>query len=547
MARMNTGAAIVESLIAQGVDTIFGLPGAQTYTLFDALHRARDRIRLISVRHEQAAAYMAFGYARSTGRVGAYSVVPGPGVLNTMAALSTAVGCNVPVLCITGQVPSDFLGKGRGHLHELPDQLATLASLVKWAARITAPEEAPQLIAQAFRQMRTGRPGPVVLETPWDVMSQDGEVRIGPAVLPDPPLAEGSEIAAAARLVASCERPMIYVGGGALHASREVIELAERLQAPVFSFRAGRGVVGDDHPLGFSLPAARELWDETDLLIGIGTRLEGPYMRWNQMRWMDKPAEPKLIRIDIDPEEMNRFPPDAGVVGDARICTRALIEALAASGVEGADRSEKFARIKVRTLAAFDQIQPQMSYLKIIRALVPRDGFFVEELCQAGFTSNYAYPVYEPRTYVTCGYQGTLGFGFQTGLGVKIANPDRAVVSITGDGGFMFGLQELATAAQYGIGLITILFNNEGFENVRRDQDNIFDGRQMGAAWPNPDFMALARAFGVRGLRTDSPEGLGVELARALAADGPSLIEVVIEPGREVTPWPLIHPSPLSP
>ncbi len=547
MAKMSTGAAIVESLIANGVDTIFGLPGAQTYALFDALQKARDRIRLVSVRHEQAAAYMAFGYARSTGRVGAYSVVPGPGVLNTMAALSTAVGCNVPVLCITGQVPADFLGKGRGHLHELPDQLGTLQSLVKWAARITQPGEAPELVAEAFRRMLTGRPGPAVLETPWDVMGEVGEVRIAPVTLPDPPAPDAAEIAAAAELICAAENPMIYTGGGALDASGEVTQLAERLWAPVFSFRSGRGVVSDDHPLGFSLPAAHELWDACDLLIGIGTRLEGPYMRWNQIRWMDKPADPKLIRIDIDPKEMTRFAPDAGVLGDARVSAQALNEALEARQVQGRDRSQQLAAIKTKTLAAFEDIQPQMSYLKVIRQALPDDGFFVEELCQAGFASNYAFPVLAPRSYVTCGYQGTLGFGFQTGLGVKIANPERAVVSITGDGGFMFGLQELATAAQHEIGLITILFNNGGFENVRRDQDNLFDGRAIGSTWTNPDFMTLAQAFGVRGLSTDSPEGLGAALTEALAADGPTLIEVRVESGREVTPWPLIHPAPLNP
>ena len=244
---------------------------------------------------------------------------------------------------------------------------------------------------------------------------------------------------------------------------------------------------------------------------------------------------------------MTRFAPDAGVLGDARVSAQALNEALEARQVQGRDRSQQLAAIKTKTLAAFEDIQPQMSYLKVIRQALPDDGFFVEELCQAGFASNYAFPVLAPRSYVTCGYQGTLGFGFQTGLGVKIANPERAVVSITGDGGFMFGLQELATAAQHEIGLITILFNNGGFENVRRDQDNLFDGRAIGSTWTNPDFMTLAQAFGVRGLSTDSPEGLGAALTEALAADGPTLIEVRVESGREVTPWPLIHPAPLNP
>src|SRR5258705_8341205 len=268
---MTGGMAIVEALIANGVDTVFGLPGAQLYALFDALQQRSDQIRTIGARHEQACGYMAFGYARSTGRPGVYAVVPGPGVLNTAAALCTAFGCCAPVLCITGQVPSAFLGRGRGHLHELPDQLATLRTLTKWAARIEHAADAPEIVNEAFRQMLSGRPGPVAIEMPWDAMAASGRVNLLPgAVMPDPPPPSPIEIEAAGRLLATARRPMIMTGSGAQHASAAVRALAEEIGAPVVAFRGGRGVVPEDHELGISSHGAFGLWPQTDVLIGTG-------------------------------------------------------------------------------------------------------------------------------------------------------------------------------------------------------------------------------------------------------------------------------------
>ena len=547
--KQTTGEAIVASLLRHGVDTIFGVPGAQTYDLFEALYQVADEIKMITVRHEQAAAYMAFGYARSTGKVGVFAVVPGPGVLNTMAALCTALGCNVPVVCLTGQVPSAFLGKGRGHLHELPDQLATLRSMLKWAEQIERPEDAPDKVFEAFKQAQSGRPGPVSLETCWDVLGQQGEITLPdtPYGLAQPAINE-AEIAAAADLIAKAKRPMIYVGSGALEAGAEVKELAERLGAPVSSFRSGRGVMDEEHPLTFSLPCAYEVWPETDLLIGIGSRLEGPYMRWAGMKWVEGPGNspdydgPTLVRIDIDDKEMERFTPHAGIVGDAKPAIRTLIDALTERGTNFVDRSTQLAEIKQAAWEAMQEIQPQMSYLDVIREELPRNGFFVEELTQAGFTSNYGFAVHEPRTYVTCGYQGTLGFGFPTALGVKIANPDKAVVSITGDGGFMFGVQELATAAQYSIGLVTIVFNNSAFGNIKRDQQNRFDSHFIGADLQNPDFIALADSFGVDSYRVNTPDDLKKSLKAAIAKDAPALIEVKTDQVSEVSPWKFIVP-----
>ena len=252
------GEAIVSGLVAHGVDTVFGLPGAQIYGLFDAFQQAQ--LKVIGARHEQACGYMAYGYARSTGRPGVFSVVPGPGVLNAGAALLTAFGSNEPVLCLTGQVPTQYLGKGRGHLHEMPDQLATLRTFVKWADRIEYPDAAPTLVSRAFQEMLSGRRGPAALEMPWDVFTQRAET--GPAKPFDPfpaPQPDTERIKAAAGLIAGSKTPMIFVGSGASHARDEILELAELIDAPVVAFRSGRGIVSNAHELGLTMAAAYQI------------------------------------------------------------------------------------------------------------------------------------------------------------------------------------------------------------------------------------------------------------------------------------------------
>jgi acetolactate synthase I/II/III large subunit len=547
--QMTGGMAIVEALIANGVDTLFGLPGAQLYALFDALQQRRRRIRTVGARHEQACGYMAFGYARSTGRPGVYAVVPGPGLLNTAAALATAFGCGAPVLCLTGQVPSAFIDRGRGHLHELPDQLATLKTLVKWAARIERPADAPEAINAAFIQMLSSRPGPVALEMAWDSMGASALVAPSvAAAIPAPPPPAAAQVEAAAKLLAAAQRPMIMTGSGAQHASAAVAELAEALPAPVTAFRGGRGVLAEDHALAISSYAAFRLWPDVDLLLGIGTRLELPYMRWTgMMRLIDRPSPPPhLLRIDIDLAEMGRLVPHAGILADAQEGTRALLAAFRRlePGAAGGGKAwrERVAAAKVCARAEIEKVQPQLAYLDIIRELLPRDGFFVGELSQVGFTSYFGFPVLAPRSYVSEGYQGTLGFGFPTALGVKIANPDRVVLSVTGDGGFMFAVQELATAVQEEIGLITLLFNNGSYGNVLRDQRTNFANRIHGALLDNPDFMLLAKSFGVEGHRVGSPQELRPVLRQALGAKRPVLIEVVLAPDSEASPWEFIHP-----
>ncbi|MBN8926697.1 MAG: hypothetical protein BGO51_03170 [Rhodospirillales bacterium 69-11] len=537
MPRMTGGEAIVDGLLRHGIDTVFGLPGVQVYGLFDAFARNANRLRLINARHEQTTAYMALGYACATGKPSAYAVVPGPGVLNTTAALATAWGVNAPVLCLTGQVPSMMIGRGRGQLHELPDQLATLRSLLKHADRIEHPSEAPIKVARAFQEMLSGRRGPVALEMPWDQFPAQAEVTpqdplpTFPNPVPDP-----EKIAALAKLLDTARAPMIWVGGGALDAAPEIRALAERVGAPVVSFRGGRGIVDDRHPLGLTVPAAYELWPDTDLLVAFGTRLEVPTGRWGKM-----PAGLKIARIDIDPAEMRRLRVDLGIVADTADAARALVAVMA----ERRDpaRAAAIAAAKDSAASRIQAIQPQMSYLEAIREVLPEDGILCDEMTQVGYVSWFGFPFHQPRTLVTSGFSGTLGAGFPTALGVKVGQPDRPVVAVTGDGGFLFGGAELATAAQHGINLVTVLFNNGAYGNVLRDQRRLFDGRDSGSVLQNPDFQTFARAFGVPSWRVEDAAGLRDALRQALAANSPTLIEVMTDIGKEVAPWEFISPG----
>ena len=537
MPRMTGGEAIVDGLLRHGIDTVFGLPGVQTYGLFDAFSRASNRLRLINARHEQTTAYMALGFACATGRPSAYAVVPGPGVLNTTAALATAWGVNAPVLCLTGQVPSMMIGRGRGQLHELPDQLATLRSLLKWAERIEHPSQACYLVARAFQEMLSGRRGPVALEMPWDQFTASADIAPQEPLPrhPNPP-PDPEKIAVVVKLLNEAKAPMLWVGGGALHASAEIRALAERIGAPVVSFRGGRGIVDDRHPLGLTIPAGYRLWPETDLLVAFGTRLDVPIGRWGTL-----PAGLKIARIDIDPAEMPRLKVDLGIVADASDAARALLSAVVPRN--DAARAAAIARAKTDTRADIQKIQPQMSYLDAIRDVLPEDGILCDEMTQVGYVSWFGFPFHSPRTMITSGFSGTLGAGFPTALGVKVAMPDRPVVALTGDGGFLFGGAELATAVQHGINLVTVLFNNSSYGNVLRDQHRLYEGRDSGSRLRNPDFQLYAKSFGVPSWRVTDADGLRGALRQALAANSPALIEVMTDIKQENQPWEFTSPG----
>lgn len=539
METINCAEAIVESLIAQGVDTVFGMPGAQTYAFFDALSRHQEKIRLLVPRHEQGAGYMAYGYAKSTGRVGVYCTVPGPGVLNSTAALCTAH--NAPVFCIAGQVPSAYLGVGHGMLHELQDQLRILGVLTKWAGRIDHASETQVQMATAFKHLRAGRIRPVALEVPMDVLGQRAYVDSNFPNLPTPNYQpDPQRIADAVELLEKAENPMIMVGSGAVHARDEILALAKRIQAPVVAFRGGRGIVSDASPYGFNCVAGYKLYKDVDVMIGVGSRMELPAFRWQA-----GVATCKLIRVDIDPTQLVRLRGDVSIVADSQLATQALLAELGNASAGAANKEALFRKVKEQSWQDIQKVQPQMSYLQVMRDLMPEDGFLVDEISQVGFASWFGFPVYRPRQLVTCGYQGNLGYGFQTALGVKVANPDKVVMSLAGDGGIMFGIQELATAVQFKIGVILCIFNNNAYGNVRRDQINFFNGNIVGSELVNPDFVRLAESFGVKSYRATSPEEFRLKLQAALvdAENGPVVMEIPCETGSEASAWEFLQPA----
>ena len=537
MTKMTGGGALVEMLRRHQVDTIFALPGVQNDALFVAFYDAGEALRVIHTRHEQGAAYMAFGYARASGKVGTYAVVPGPGLLNTTAALATAYATNAPVLCISGQVPSDMIGRGFGLLHEIPDQLGILQRLTKWAARIDHPTEVGKRVNEAFRQLRDGRPRPVGIEIPPDVLALHSEIAL-PAAEGPPPITEADPelIDKAAALLAAANKPLLFVGSGAVDAADEVLAIAEMLQMPVVSFTGGKGVVSDRHYLAQSALAGHELWREADVVLAVGTRLHQPQLRWGVDRDL------KLIRIDIDPVEIARyFRPALGIVADAKAALATLHRAVDRLAPKRASRQDELDALKSATLARLDeQLGPQCEYLRAIRAELPDDGIYVEDLTQVGYVGRMAFPVYHPRTYIHSGYQGTLGFGFATALGAKVGRPDRPVVSVSGDGGFMFNVQELSTAVRHGIDIVAIVFADGAYGNVRRMQKEDYGNRLIGVDLQNPQFPKMAESFGAAGVRTTTPDGLRRELAAALKRRGTTLIEVAV--GEMPDPWKVLIP-----
>ena len=531
---MTAAEAVVATLAAHGLDTVYALPGVQNDLLFEALFKFSDRLRAVHTRHEQGAAYMALGAALATGKPQAYAVVPGPGFLNSSAALLTAFSMNAPVLALIGQIPDGDIGKDLGHLHEIRDQTGIIKRLVDHYALIRKPEQAARATAQALRAVQTGRPGPAALECAIDVWGKSAPVVV-PAPLPIPkPEIDMAAIRRAAKRLGAAKRPMIVCGGGAQDASPEVTALSALLQAPVLAYRRGRGVLDSRDPLSVTLPLGRDLWGEADVVLAVGTRLLTQLRQWGVDR------ELAIIRVDADPKEHNRLhKPAVALTGDAKPILQALLAELPAHTIKRPSRKAEMQERQAAWRKRLEKLTPQIAYLEAIRDELPEDGIFVDEVTQVGFAARLLLPVYKPRTFLSPGYQDNLGWGFATALGAQHARPDVPVVAISGDGGFMFTANELATAMRHRIPLVTVVFNDGAFGNVRRIQQERFGNRLIGSDLANPDFVRFAESFGADGLRATSPQELRGALRRALANRGdPTLIEVPV--GAMPSPWEFI-------
>jgi acetolactate synthase I/II/III large subunit len=533
MALMTGGEALVKSLYREGVRVVFGLPGVQLYGVLAAL-RDEPGIRFIATRHEQATSFMADGYARAGGDFGTALVVPGPGLLNAASGLSTAYSASSPVLMIAGQVPRASIGKDIGLLHEVNDQLTAIAPITKWRRRVLEVSDVPSAVREAIYQLRTGRPRPVEIEMPPEAMEDEGEAQLLDPLRVERPAASAADIDRAVELLIAARKPLIYAGGG-VHlsgANEALAAVAEYLQAGVVESGEGKGAVSAHSDL--SLGAA--FWRESplrahvhaaDVVLAVGSRLALVSFQPGQ----------QIIQIDVDAAEIGRNHSGTfGLVGDARATLEALLERLRAAAPPRPSLKAERESLRAEIAAAATQ-EPQASILKALRAGTPEEAIFVAGMTQIGYYSRPFWPVYHPRTYLSSSYSGNLGYAYPVALGAKVARPDRPVISVSGDGGFLYNAQEMATAVRHRINVVAVVFNDNAYGNVARDLDEAWGG-EYGAALHNPDFMKLADAFGVRGIRAKNPLEVGRLVGEAVDLDCPVLIEVPV--GRMPRPvfWP---------
>jgi acetolactate synthase I/II/III large subunit len=438
------------------------------------------------------------------------------------------------VLCVTGQIKSDLIDHGRGMLHEIQDQVGMIRHITKSAERAMLPTEVPGLVDRAFAALRSGRMRPVEIEVPLDTLFADDEVNLlAPAKQRELVEPDGARLEEAAEILAAAQSPMIYAGGGVLRgqAWEELRQLAELLQAPVMMSANGKGAISDRHYLAQNQVAELELRSKTDVALVVGTRFLDNFSQ-------PRPLVPgtKVVRIDIDEEEIHRdIRPDVELVGDAKAGLTALYSLLDGKVSGDASRQGELEEIKRRVDERIVAVRPQADYGMAIRTAIPDEAVVVGEMTQIGYWSNFGMPIYEPNTYLTPGYQGTLGWGFCTALGAKVAKPDVPVVSINGDGGFGFGLNELATMAQHEIAAVVLVFNDSAYGNVKRIQQVDLGGREIASALRNPDYVKLAESFGIVGRRTESAADLKVAIEESIKANEPTLIEVPVGP--MPNPW----------
>ena len=512
---MTGGRAVVETLDAWGVDVVFGIPGVHTLALYDALY-GHPRIRHVTTRHEQGAGFMADGYARASGRVGVALTTTGPAAVNALTPIGEARAESSPVLLICSGPTDETNGTDAGVLHDMRDQFGTLFSVTGQGRRVSCVAEIPKALAEGFEAMKYGRPRPYVLEVPLDVFAAEAEVEIAEPAHRPPQVPDASALDAAAALIQSARKPMLIAGGGAQNASAAVVALAENLGMPVGITVNGQGAIPADHPALVRDVAMTQCLKEADVVIAVGTRLG---FRFGQL-W--KGALEKLIHLDIDPAVIGRsFAPDVALIGDAGAGLQALHARL--KGVQTAWRlpvPREDESSDSGTHGPFPEL------LGILRDVLDWDAVVVNDMTMISYQARRIFPVYHPRTFLSPTVFGTLGFSMPAAVGAKIACPHKQVVSLCGDGGFMYTATELSTAVQQGVSLPIILCNDNAYTAIKRAQDRECGGRHIAVQLANPDFVMFAQSFGMAGVRVTCAREFGDALEQALQADGPTLIEI---------------------
>ncbi|MBT3995124.1 MAG: thiamine pyrophosphate-binding protein [Chloroflexi bacterium] len=527
MAKLSGGEALIKSLVREGVEVIFGLPGVQMYGIVAAL-RDEPSIKFVVTRNETSTTYMADGYARTTGRAGVAMVVPGPGIYNAGGGLSTAFSRSSPVVLIAGQIPRDGIGKNFGGLHEVNDQKEITNPVTKWQKQVLRPHEVPEGIHEAFKQAQSDRPSPVHFELPPETMVEREEVELLEPAKIERKVPVDSIIEQAAKEIAAARKPVIYAGGGIARsdAEAELVAFAEAHQIAVLTSAGGKGTMSERHTLalGGSLGPTGQLKDyieDADVVIGIGTRFS---MR-NQAA-----AEARLIHVDVDPEMIGHVHQNSlGVIGDVKVSLPKLSTAItAAGGGKWNSPAAEVAKIQENLTNSDEEInQPQEDYLRALQEGAPDDAIMIFGMTQLGYYSRPRWITENPKSYIDSGYSGNLGFAFPTALGAKVGNPDKPVICVSGDGGFMYNSSEISTAVKYGINLVTVIYNDGHYGNVARDMDDDFGGTYE-TDFVNPDFVKLAEAYGAVGIRAEGPLDVKNVLPKALAMNKPVFIDVPV-------------------
>jgi acetolactate synthase-1/2/3 large subunit len=524
---MTLGEALIQLLEAHGVDTVFGIPGVHTVELYRGL--AGSNIRHVTPRHEQGAGFMADGYARASGRPGVAFVITGPGLTNTITAMGQALADSVPMLVISGVNATGTLGKGLGHLHELPDQQGLLAKIALTSNRIETPEQLPRALADAFALFASARPGPVHIEIPLDAMTlpADGLAPLLANVAPPQPDAGG--IAEAAALLRDARQPLILAGGGARAAEGALKRLAEMLDAPVVLTTNGRGLL-HGHPLVVpaspSFHAVRELVAQSDAVIAVGTEF-GPtdYDMYGDGGFV---VPQNLIRIDIDAGQIARHPSRIGIVADAGAALDALAVSLANPLPHGTGAMRAKAVRESARAALPPMLAAQLAAVETIRDTLP-GSIIVGDSTQPVYAANLYYDHDRAGGWFNAatGY-GTLGYGAPAAIGAALAAPDATVVCLSGDGGFQFTLPELGAAADAGAAVIFIVWNNRGYREIETSMTSV-GVEPVGVSPAPPDFCKIADAYGIAAERLASPAILPEALRRAKATKRPYLIEISVD------------------
>ena len=527
------GEHVVDALRAEGVRTVFGIPGFHNLAIYDALI-AQGEIRHVLARHEAGAGFMADGYARASGEPGVAIVTTGPAATYALTPLVESYAGSVPVLLIASDIASDLIGRGLGALHEVPNQIDALRPVTRWAETLGEARAIPGAIAGAFDLLRSGPPGPIALSIPWDFLGARVDTACPAGRHGARPPCHVADVAEAARVLATAVRPLVIAGGGviAAGAERELGEVARRLGAPVVASVGGRGAVSERDPLFHGvLPDRRASAGplrRADVILAVGTKFG--HRSLEKLGLALDPAQ-SLIHLDLDPGVIGRaFKPRVALVGDARDGLTRLAAALpSATTASGWDR-DWLARVKADTGPRYTR--EIAALIDTLRSALPDDAIVVCDQTGLTYWMEYRFPVLMPRTFLYPTGSATLGYAVPAAIGAKVARPDRPVVAVAGDGGFMYSVNELATAVKYRLPVIFLVVNDERFGAIRWLQERLF-GRSGEADLTNPDFMTLARAFGCRGERVD-PTSLGPAIARALAADGPTLLEL---PAAVDPPW----------